>query len=181
MNNKIIKTIDVINCLYLILSIVICVFSYIGSLSLVIEIISSISSIVGILVFAYFRWLWKVKALNFYKIPVISGKYQVTIKSNYMGIEKNGTLIISQEFLDIRVVLSVDDKESSSYSIDGAFFNDSHDRLSYIYSSTTSNSKDKKNNPDKKGAAIFEIVDGKLYSGRYWTDTNTQGDIIVKK
>lgn len=180
MNKKIIETIDVINSLYIILSIVICTFSYIDSLSLVVKIISSISSIVGILVFVYFRWLWKIKVLNFYKIPVISGKYQVTIKSNYMGIEKSGTLIISQVFLDIRVVLSMDDKESSSYSIEGAFFNDSYDRLFYIYSSTTSNSKEKKKNPDKKGTAIFEIVDEKLDNGRYWTDTNTQGDIIIK-
>lgn len=180
-NKKIMAVVNIVCVFFIAASICLTIFSYVDSFGTVWKVVTTVETFVSVFAEAYITLLWKIKWLNFFRIPNINGKYNITLKSTYNGgIEKKGILTIRQRFLDMGVSMVFADQESHSESRGGArFLNfDGKIQLGYLYYSDTDPTH-RDTNPEKKGSAIFQIEDGKLSNGEYWTDSNTRGALII--
>lgn len=132
-----------------------------------------------ILRFIYDNWLWEYNPFD--KTPKINGVYRGKIIYKYDSKynEKEISLIINQSNTNIRVRVETD--EITSNSVVSDIIQENENYVLYYTYVTNPRHKYSHKNPIQYGTTKFEIENGQLLSGKYWTDRGTKGDIDLSK
>ena len=144
--------------------------------------LSFIATSSEILVIIYFKFLWKIKKLNFFKIVNLNGKWDCELEYDYPeGVKhkKNTTIVIRQDLFGIQV--NMDSNETNSYSIIADIEKD-RDREYLVYAYKTETKFDyREHNRDQLGGVKLLINDNQNMEGEYWTNNKTLGSMKLKK
>ena len=143
-----------------------------------------------IVIGVFVKWGWKFKVFRSWLVPFpnVNGTWLGNIRSDWID-PKTGErvplipvmLTIKQSFNKLNCVMHTTEMKSTSIS-EG--FNINIDKqvkqLSYIYTSKPRITLNKRSVPHD-GAIVFDIIEtpSKKMKGRYWTERNTTGEIIL--
>lgn len=123
--------------------------------------------------FLYVEYLWKYNPIE--KTPKLYGKYEAIIKSTYDAKKRIIDINIKQNLISTRVYIHT--KESNSESISSSLLQmQDYWQLIYTYQNIP-NALERNHSEIHYGTCRFQIVDGKIVSGEYYTDRKTIGEI----
>ncbi len=128
--------------------------------------------------FVYEKWLWRFNPLA--KIPKLKTNYDGLLKYNYKGVygEKNIAITIKQTYLTTKITIITDEIESNTITSELLVENDKY-VLYYTYI-TNPKSEYSDENPIQLGTCRIAINNTNEFSGKYWTNRKTIGDIDFK-
>lgn len=131
----------------------------------------------SILFILYERYLWRKIPWN--RPPLLKSRYEGTVKYNFDGVrgQKSIKIKIEQSWLSIKILTETD--INRSYSITGSIVSENgRDFLYYTYV-TNPDAGTQKDNPVQYGTCQIEL-DGDCSNlrGKYWTTSQTVGDMI---
>lgn len=128
--------------------------------------------------FVYEKWLWRFNPLA--KTPKLKINYDGLLKYNYKGIygEKNIAITIRQTYLTTKITIVTDEIESNTITSELLIENDKY-VLYYTYI-TNPKSEYSDENPIQLGTCRIAINNVNKFSGKYWTNRKTIGDIDFK-
>lgn len=136
-------------------------------------------SIDSILVIFYSMFLWRLNP--FEKLPRLKKYYKGEIHSNYKKAPNDGkkeiVVEIIQTLFSTRVITRTD--INNSVSVYGTVVEENGQQVLYYTYLTNPNASTIKKNPIQYGTCRFVISDSKKIQGRYWTNIETSGDIIL--
>lgn len=143
----------------------------------VIMIIISIT-VTAVIAALYEKILWKYDP--FLKLPVLNGKYEGEVKSNFDGSERKIVVQIKQSLFSIFVLLKTE--ESSSKAISAKIIDrDGENVLTYTYINRPK-TEVRDRSEIHYGTAILSITDNyEILEGGYYTDRNTAGDMVLRR
>ena len=134
---------------------------------------------VSIIFYIYEKWIWRFIPWN--RPPVLKKQYDGIIHYKFNGTagEKPISVLIKQTWLRINVKTKTD--INSSVTITAAIVSEfGQDVLYYTYM-TNPSAATQKSNPIQHGTCRMLLEgDNKTISGKYWTSSNTTGDIEWK-
>ena len=133
-------------------------------------------TVVTVFFVVYERYLWKKIPWN--RSPVLMAKYHGIIKYNFGGVpgEKPITVRIKQTWLSVDVQTRTD--INSSVTTTAMIVNEYGQDILYYTYITTPSAATQSDNPIQHGTCRM-VLDGdnKHLIGKYWTSSNTTGDI----
>ena len=131
---------------------------------------------VTILICIYEKWMWRIIPWN--RPPILKEKYIGTIHYNFNGTagEKPMRVQVKQSWLGIDIQTATD--INSSVTITAEIVREyGQDVLYYTYM-TNPSSATQRENPIQHGTCRMILnEDNARISGKYWTSSNTTGDI----
>ncbi len=122
------------------------------------------------------KWAWKWKWIRLmHDIPVLLGKYNGELTSDYDGEKRCGTLMIEQTFLSVAV--QVKTEESSSRSITASFY--ILQNVQYLIYNYQSDPRGEIQNrsPIHYGTVMLNVSDPCNIDGNYFTGRKTRGSM----
>lgn len=140
------------------------------------------ASIVFLFAIAFEKWLWKIKILHTWLVPVpnLNGKWQGNIHYYWDGEyrDKPTEVKIQQTFLHIQVKIKTDESWSnsicSSFDIDEA---KGIRQLIYSYLNVPKASVRDRSQIHYGTASLYISDDTNTLEGNYWTDRKSQGEL----
>lgn len=136
--------------------------------------------VVSLVYTIFVKFIWKWKPINkFIKVPNINGTYIGTLKSSFGNLpkERKFKLKISQDFVNISIVMKMIEGSSESYSIN-AYLEQKSDEILLIY--VYQNEPINKTSPtltEHKGTTILKFrPDAMSFVGNYFTDKRPIND-----
>lgn len=127
----------------------------------------------------YEHWLWKVIPWN--RPPILHTQYEGIIRYNFNGNvgEKSISVRIKQSWLGIDIKTKTD--INSSVTITAAIVREYEQDVLYYTYMTSPSAATQKSNPAQHGTCQMILEeDNKHIYGKYWTSSNTTGDIEWK-
>ncbi len=124
----------------------------------------------------YERYLWKIIPWN--RPPVLKSKYHGVIKYNFHGVpgEKPITVTIKQTWLSVDVQTRTD--INSSVTITAMIVKEYGQDILYYTYMTNPSAATQSDNPIQHGTCRMVLCEGNArLLGKYWTSSNTTGDI----
>ena len=136
-------------------------------------------TVVTLIFYIYEEWAWRIIPWN--RPPVLKKQYSGTIRYTFKGTagEKPIGIQIKQTWLGIDIKTNTD--INSSVTITAAIVSEfGQDVLYYTYM-TNPSAATQKSNPIQHGTCRMVLEgDNKTIRGKYWTSSNTTGDIEWK-
>lgn len=135
-------------------------------------------TVTAVIAALYEKILWKYDP--FLKWPVLNGKYEGEVKSNFDGSERKIVVQIKQSLFSIFVLLKTE--ESSSKAISAKIIDrDGENVLTYTYINRPK-TEVRDRSEIHYGTAILSITDNyEILEGGYYTDRNTAGDMVLRR
>lgn len=125
------------------------------------------------------QWGWRLKWIRLlHEVPVLASKYKGTFISDFDNVERNGTLTVSQTFLNVSVVFKTDESNSrcmlASFSkVQGQIY------LIYIYQNEPrAEIQDK--SPIHYGTTMLNVSDPSKLEGNYYNGRKYRGSMILE-
>lgn len=125
---------------------------------------------------AYEKWIWKFIPCN--KPSVLNEKYTGCIRYLFNGVagEKEINVTIKQSWLNIDVKTMTD--INSSVTISSTIVKEYGENVLYYTYMTNPTAATQKENPIQHGTCRMVLAgDNKKIRGKYWTSSNTTGDM----
>lgn len=139
------------------------------------------SSIVSILVGMYIFFLWRYNPIE--KTPRLKKYYRGEIQSNYKkapnGGKKEIFVKISQTLFSVRIWIKTD--INCSVSLIGSIVEENEQYVLYYTYITNPNINTIKKNPIQYGSCRMVVDNSHKFSGFYWTNMETSGQITFKE
>ena len=161
---------------------IVCALSYFNDAIVPLKIISTVASASEVVVIAYFKWLWRIKWLNFFKIPDLNGKWicQIDYEKgiNYPAGTKVSEWRITQDLFNIQI--NFDTNEIRSHSVSASIVKEHNEKILFYIYRTDPSKQFKEKNPAKWGAAKI-YINKDFLTGDYWTSDGTSGTMTIKK
>ena len=147
------------------------------SVYLIFSLMGEAITITTIIAVLYEKFFWAFDKTS--KVPVVKGKSQGSIVSEWDGQKRDATLEIKQTLLKISIIMKTDESSSGSVSasIDEVF---GENRLTYCYMNKPMASVRNRSEIHYGTAMLNCDFPGKL-SGSYFTDRKTTGDMYFKR
>lgn len=138
-----------------------------------------IGEAVGIstLIMAVFnKWAWKWKFLSWlHNEPILAKNYEGSLISDYDGVERSGTLSVSQTFLTVSVQLKT--KESSSRSQTASIVTVQNVKyLIYTYQNDP-RGEIQDRSPIHYGTTMLDVSNPIVLEGNYFTSRKSRGSM----
>ena len=135
-------------------------------------------TVTAVIAALYEKILWTYDP--FLKWPVLNGKYEGEVKSNFDGSERKIVVQIKQSLFSIFVLLKTE--ESSSKAISAKIIDrDGENVLTYTYINRPK-TEVRDRSEIHYGTAILSITDNyEILEGVYYTDRNTAGDMVLRR
>lgn len=138
-------------------------------------------TVVGIVIVVYSNWLWKWKvfrSIKYEDLPVLASKYEGKIKYRYNGGgEKPISFTVKQTLFSIRIKMNTDTNRSNT--ITSALVKERDEYVLYYTYITDPQSAVIQENPIQYGSAKFIVEEVNRLQGKYWTTSETTGDIFI--
>lgn len=170
-------------------------FSFLAGLNLsnfwdFLKILPNVATVDLLIVAVFIKWAWQWKIFKGWLVPFpnLNGTWQGYIHSDWVNEETGEKpppiptiLTIRQSFGKISCVLRTTEMISYSY-VEGFSIDPDKQvkQLVYTYTSKPKSSVKERSSPHD-GTIVFEIIDipNVKLKGRYWTDRETTGEIIL--
>lgn len=136
-------------------------------------------TVVTLIFYIYEKWAWQIIPWN--RPPVLKKQYSGTIRYTFKGTagEKPIGIQIKQTWLGIDIKTNTD--INSSVTITAAIVSEFGQDILYYTYMTNPSAATQKSNPIQHGTCRMVLEgDNKTIRGKYWTSSNTTGDIEWK-